>query len=256
MLQGDEATSSMVKAIKKIHQNLQDFDLITIIRGGGSQVDLDCFDSYLISAEIARCKLPVVTGIGHLRDDTVADLVAHTNLKTPTAVAEFLINGMAAFETQLNYQHDRIKELAAIQLEKQRSLLFALFKNLDHGASTVVNRGHHTLDLLSHKIKSGVKACIKENENQLDSYLDKLFHQSFKMVDSENKALQLLETKISLADPVNILKRGYSITYVNGQLIKSQGDIKQGDQLETRLSQTKINSTVTSVHHDRAKDNI
>jgi exodeoxyribonuclease VII large subunit len=250
VMQGEEAVHSIVKALKKAQQYREKFDLLTIIRGGGSQIDLDCFDSYEVAAEIAQCQLPVVTGIGHQRDDTVADMVAHTRLKTPTAVAEFLINGLASFESQLDYQFDRIKELATSQFEKQRTYLFGLLKNLDHGSRTVINRESHALEMLNQKLLSGAGNCIRESNNRLQYFHEKMSSQSSKLMALSKQRLQLLETKITLADPKIILKRGYSITYLNSKVVKRGTAIEPGDQLDTRLTERKITSTVTKINYE------
>ena len=134
VMQGEEAVRSVIRSLKQAGSQKHEFDLVALIRGGGSQVDLDCFDDYALALEITKCPLPVITGIGHLRDDTIADMVAHSKMKTPTAVAEFLINGMEAFDQQLNFQADRIKNLAMRQLGDQQTSLFGLLKNLDHSA--------------------------------------------------------------------------------------------------------------------------
>ena len=98
LMQGAEAEQSIISALRKVRQKRDLFDVLVIIRGGGSVIDLNCFDSYNLASQVAQLPLPVITGIGHEKDDTVVDMTAHTKMKTPTAVAEFLISGLRSFE--------------------------------------------------------------------------------------------------------------------------------------------------------------
>ena len=101
LMQGSGAEQSIISALRKVSQKIDLFDVLVIIRGGGSVIDLNCFDSYDLASEVARSPLPVITGIGHEKDDTVVDITAHTKMKTPTAVAEFLISGLRSFEENI-----------------------------------------------------------------------------------------------------------------------------------------------------------
>ncbi len=226
------------------------FDILVLIRGGGSQIDLDCFDSYLLASEIAQFPLPVITGIGHQRDDTIADMAANTKMKTPTAVAEFLINGMMAFEEQLNFQFNQIKDCTTRHLQDQSTKLFGMLKNLGHGAKTIINNHKHALGISKQRLISGVDGCIKENRGQLIHYQEALHKQPTKVVSHEKRLLQVLETKITMADPENILKRGYSITYLNEQVIKPHVKVVEGDELNTKMYSKSIRSKVLKVKNE------
>ncbi len=101
-MQGEQAPKEIIAALLSINKQVSDFDLVVIIRGGGSQIDLECFDDYELTSHIAQFPIPIITGIGHERDETISDLVSNTRLKTPTAVAEFLISGLERFNERLN----------------------------------------------------------------------------------------------------------------------------------------------------------
>jgi exodeoxyribonuclease VII large subunit len=247
VMQGDQAERSIVKALKNVGSAHDQYDLVVLIRGGGAQLDLDCFDNYSLALEITRCPLPVVTGIGHQRDDTVADMVAHTKMKTPTAVAEFLLNGMEAFEQQLNYQADQIKQLAMEKLSDQRNRLFGLMKNLDHGARLTLSGKKHKLALLNQQLSSNAIGVLKTNQQKLSHFQAQLGKSPYDIIAGERQKLQLLEAKISLADPVNILNRGYSITYLNGKVLTPDTEVNIGDRINTRLSSKTITSNVTEI---------
>ena len=247
VMQGEQAVQSISKALEQVQTDWTKFDVLVIIRGGGSQIDLDCFDSYDLAEAIANSILPVFTGIGHQRDDTVADLVAHTSLKTPTAVAEFLLNGVSAFEAQLNFNRDRIKELAANQLEYQRTQLLKMSKSLYHNSNMVIKDNSHKLELMSQKLGAGVYRCLQESQITLNQCQQRLANRTIKVVDDNKQKLKLFEAKLTLADPQTILQKGYTITYLQGKVVKDHTPIKPGDQLETRLSNKRITSTVLKV---------
>ena len=247
VMQGEQAVQSISKALEQVQTEWTKFDVLVIIRGGGSQIDLDCFDSYDLAEAIANSMLPVFTGIGHQRDDTVADLVAHTSLKTPTAVAEFLLNGVSAFEAQLDFNRDRIKELAANQLEYQRTQLLKMSKSLYHSSNMVIKDNSHKLELMSQKLGAGVYRSLQESQITLNKCQQRLANRIIKAVDDNKQKLKLFEAKLTLADPQTILQKGYTITYLQGKVVKDNTPIKPGDQLETRLSNKRITSTVLKV---------
>src|SRR4030042_3338129 len=128
-MQGQEAEASIISALRKIKDHRDIYDAVVIVRGGGSQIDLSCFDTHGLAVEVAQFPLPVITGIGHERDDTIVDIAAHTKLKTPTAAAEFLLSGMRSFEERL--------------LNAQRILI--------HRAKELIgNEGHRLQNLAQH----------------------------------------------------------------------------------------------------------
>lgn len=250
VMQGEEAVNSAIRAIKIIGAAHEQFDLVALIRGGGSQVDLDCFDSYQLALEITRCPLPVITGIGHQRDDTIADMVAHSKMKTPTAVAEFLINGMDAFEQQLNFLYDRIRDMVSKQLNDQQNRLFNMFKNLDHSAKIVISGKKHRIDLLNQRLGSAAGGALKTCHQNLKHFHDRLQKVPPRIISNEQQKLQIANTKFNLADPANILKRGYSITYLNGKVVKQDTEIGVGDEIETRVPAKRIKSNITEISNE------
>jgi len=145
LMQGNEAEESIIQAIERIKINIQDFDALVIIRGGGSQVDLDCFDSYNLTSKIASMSIPVITGIGHERDETISDLVAHTSLKTPTAVSDFLINAIVQFESSLDQWLSRIKVKSEKRIHSEQLMLSGQYHLLKQFAIAIVQRESHRL---------------------------------------------------------------------------------------------------------------
>ena len=254
MMQGEEAIDSVVKSISQVTDEIEDFDLLVVIRGGGSQVDLDCFDSYQVASAVAECPLPVITGIGHQRDDTITDMVAHTKMKTPTAVAEFLVNGMEAFDQQLAYQFDQMQSKAVALLNDQQSSLLLLLNKLEYNARKVVADRLHQLEIMNERILASTRGAIREQEHLLSIYRDAIINSSKNKLRSEMQKIDSLETNLNMADPANVLKRGYSITYLNGKLIKTDTDIIEGDKIETKFANRTLSSKVVDVNNEIEKN--
>ena len=265
-LQGPETERSVINALDKIATKSHLFDLAVIIRGGGSQSDLSWFDNYNIAYHITQFPLPVITGIGHDKDISVTDMVAYRALKTPTAVANFLVDLIAESENHLIGMSSEIIKAARLIIEKNRNRidaagirLFPLTKimlsNLKDKLSSkiidVVNTGKELV------IRAGV---IPSNQkSRLISRAGTIFSESSLMLKRDTHRLLTatkyiiginvvkmvgLGNKLELLNPENILRRGYSITTVNGRIVKSSRELKQYEIIDTQLFEGKIKSRV------------
>lgn len=291
VMQGMEAPRSITSALEQIFQHEQLFDAVVIIRGGGAQIDLACFDQYDLAFNVAQFPLPVITGIGHDKDDTVIDMVAHTRMKTPTAVAEFLISGALQFSQQLgelethftDVVNDQLKEYqnrlsdAADQLslmvnrlivnqynrlnivrihldnqsgvfiKNQFSELKGLTTDTKNRFSRTVTRQFHLLKQSGNRLSYTFRGQLLKNKNQLVQYQQLVKIRTIESIRTENRNLEQIQEKLRLVDPQNILKRGYSITMMNGKILKSVQLVKEGDLVETRLSDGSIRSRVDKI---------
>ena len=167
-MQGEKAAGSIINALLTIAGKAEQYDAMVVIRGGGSQLDLDCFDDYELAAHVAQFPLPVLTGIGHERDETITDLVAHTRLKTPTAVAEFLLGGMNAYEEKLDICFTRLYQgtNALIRLHEQQ--LINYHKQLHASAKSLLVQRNHSLELLLNHLKNGIKENLSHHNSKID----------------------------------------------------------------------------------------
>ena len=224
IMQGDRAEISIIAALDAIHQCGVDFDLVAIIRGGGSKADLACFDSYDLSYYITQFPIPVFTGIGHEQDDTICDLVAHTRLKTPTVVAGFLVDTLAEFESMLDTKRRRIIQASEGHLVN---------KNL-------------RLQLLNQKVSSATDRLLSELREKLSRLSAEARHNVVQTLDKQRFLLEKLEKIITYVDPVQILKLGYSISRYRGRALHDASMLQEGDIIETTLSKGNIESTVKS----------
>ncbi|MDR2816417.1 MAG: exodeoxyribonuclease VII large subunit [Proteiniphilum sp.] len=223
IMQGDRSEASIITALEKVYQYRELFDAVAIIRGGGASSDLNCFDSYLLATNAAQFPLPVISGIGHERDVTVLDIVAHTRAKTPTAVAEFFIAHLAKTATELIDLEERTVSESESRMMKERSDLFSLSRDLVHQSSLMIQREVAVVQQLSDKMKYGVRRLLQ--------------HQSHAL---ENRA-----QFVQMVSPINILKRGYTLTLKNGKIVASLHDLSVDDVIETRFSDGFSTSVIT-----------
>jgi exodeoxyribonuclease VII large subunit len=244
LMQGEGAEESILSALSEIRDRKRLYDLVVIIRGGGSQVDLSCFDSYRLASEVAKCPLPVITGIGHERDDTVCDIVAHTRMKTPTAVAGFIIDGIRTFEENLLDMERRLVHRAKDLLKDENHR----FRDIVQSFSHIITRRFHEEDkrlhTTTHRLINGTNQAINFNINSLTVDINRLGSSIKALFQAHDEKVEHLEQGIRLLDPANVLKRGYSITYLNSKAVKAVSELAQGDIIETRLYEGSVRSKV------------
>ena len=222
VMQGEQVPGSITAALDHIYESLDLYDCVVIIRGGGSKADLESFNAYDLAYYITQFPLPVITGIGHERDESVCDMVAHKGLKTPTAVAEFLVDQLLGFEFGLNAFYDRLN-YSVKQIVQGKSSKLDQFEN---------NMGH-----LIHRY-------LNQRIDHLNVIYDLLRREARALLARKGDHLSLLEKRGELVDPENILKRGYSMTLLDGKIISDLNQVKAGAQLESRVHQGIIFSEV------------
>ena len=222
IMQGDQSASSVMAALDRVNEVRDDFDVVVIIRGGGATTDLLAFDEYELAFCVANFPLPIITGIGHERDESVTDMVAHTRCKTPTAVAAFIYEQMVAQENRLLSVEDGIRTLLTERLTNE----------------------HKRLDDYSQRI---IRACsnrfVLENQ-KLAMIRQKLLLMFHNTIQEQRHKIEMQENTLKHISPENILKRGYSITVLNGKVLKNAADASSGDELRTVLSNGELRSIV------------
>ena len=268
-MQGEKAEESIIAALEHIHRFENEFDAVAIIRGGGSQTDLSCFDSYWLALHVAQFPLPVLTGIGHEQDEPVIDMVAHMRLKTPTAVAAFLISSLNNFENKIDGLFNQCIEMANEKIIDHKQVLEQLVGNFPfvikdylYNENALIERKIYlTSNLAEKKIKNEfhIQNVIVNN---VGTALKQLYlRQIFKLkqfatgtkslvaikLESAGSFLALAGNTIKHTNPENILKKGYSITLLNKKPLKDVSEIKKSDIIETRLLKGKITSEVINV---------
>ncbi len=266
VLQGEKAVSGILNQlanIKKVHHR---FDVVAIIRGGGGDVGLSCYNNYALAREIAQFPIPVLTGIGHATNETVSEMVSHTNAITPTKLAEMLLqhfhnfaNPVEQFRKKIVNQAQQIlllentalkNEVRAFkvsthsEISSQRQTLLQMRNALERNALMKMSENSEFLSRSKHNLKFRLQmhtaahfARISELRNSV------LLHSAQKILNSTT-ALGHFEKQLTNLDPVNVLKRGYSISYYNGIPLTSASTVKPGMPMKTILFDGEIQSTI------------
>lgn len=243
VMQGDKVEASVIAALNAIYKEVDRWDVVVIIRGGGATSDLSGFDTYDLAANCAQFPLPIITGIGHERDDTVIDMVSHTRVKTPTAAAEFLINRMretaSDLERYITYFHQTIPERIAHSKER-----------LEQWVARIPSRVQMRLQ---HERFRQERMAVRMNtawQTRLlrEEYRLKLEQRLATAIDArlqrEHHRLQLAQSQVEAASPELLLKRGYSLTLKDGKAVTDASALHPGDVLTTRVEKGEFKSKV------------
>ena len=223
LMQGERVEETMLEALEQIGKRMEDFDVVVIIRGGGATSDLTGFETYMLAAACAQFSLPIITGIGHERDDTVLDAVAHTRVKTPTAAAEFLIACMEDTLYRLEVLAERLREGVRMRLQEECKKIEMLRNAFPAVVYKRMNESRYRLFALQNDLQ-------QRTENRLAKYKHRL---------------ELLQQRIADAAPERLLAKGYSITTLkDGRIVKDLSAISEGDELITHLYEGEIYSKV------------
>ena len=211
VMQGDQAEASIISALESIYEHVDLFDVVVIIRGGGATTDLACFDSYDLALNCAQFPLPVVAGIGHQRDYAILDMVAHTSVKTPTAVAEFLI----------------------ANLQEAENHVLDIFSDIRYIIKNNTETEYRKVDQIKMRIKQTLRSWVVQKTHRLERQKSRLQSTVRMQMLRQNNKLLLLEKNIEAHSPVFLLRHGYTITTLNGKRITSANQVKQGDKTRT-----------------------
>lgn len=269
VMQGDAAEKSIISALEAIFDASETFDAVVIIRGGGSQADLNCFNSYWLAYHITQFPIPVITGIGHDRDQTIADLVANAPVKTPTAAAELLIEKISEFESYLSGLHENFTTIVSEKIDELKDHLNHLGQEFTHQLKFSIHNRQQLIQkyeaLLSQKLKNSIIAsqqrfqshklrlktvihqAIVLQSKELENYNKTFTFKVKQQFRTEKQKMIQLASRAHLLDPVHIMKKGYSLTFKNGMLIKSAGQLKHGDVVVSKWIDGAAESVVQTI---------
>ena len=222
LMQGEGVERSIISALDKINAHIDDYDCVVIIRGGGATSDMSGFDSLLLAENVANFPLPVITGIGHDRDECILDMVSHTRVKTPTAAAAFLIDRLEQVARRIDDAADRITSYVQHRMEIEKMRLSRAAERIPILFSLVKSKQENKMETLNQRIASAVQ----------------------RLIDRRRHTLDILEQRTKSLDPTLLLQRGYTITLVNGHALRSPSAVKPGDVIITRLADGTVKSTV------------
>lgn len=222
IMQGNRAAQSIISALHKIFDEIEDFDAVVIIRGGGATTDLLAFDDYDLASEVAQFPLPIISGIGHERDQSVVDMVSHTRCKTPTAVAAFLIENILNLENRL------------ISVANE---IMSHLRNFTSG-------NNQLLDLKLLQIKQLLYQKVSLEEMNLEQILLHFKSSINRNISEEWHRLELRENALNYLSPQRVMALGYSFVTKNGKIVNSANELKSGDEIETIFIDNKVTSIV------------
>jgi exodeoxyribonuclease VII large subunit len=222
VMQGERVEPTIIEALNQIAAELDNWDVVVIIRGGGATSDLTGFDTLALAENVAQFPLPIITGIGHERDDTVLDIVSHTRVKTPTAAAEFLI-------------HLGVEQLQQID---------ALKAAISTGAKQMLHQQQMRLERVTGRIPSLWELFKTNHQHRLETTLSELQNTIRAILDRQHHRLELLSTQLEAADPVRIYRLGYSVVRKNGRAVRDASTLHTDDEVEITLEQGTVNAKI------------
>lgn len=222
IMQGEQVEQSVIAALDRINARIDEFDVVVIIRGGGATTDMSGFDTLALAENVANFPLPIITGIGHDRDECILDMVSYMRVKTPTAAAAFLIDHLSEVYTALVSARERISRIAERHLAYEKMRLKQLADRIPTLFALTRERQAKRIDALAHRLDSAATQRLER----------------------ERHRLQLVAQRAQAQDPIHILRRGYSITLHNGHALRSGDELANGDIIETRLEQGTLKSEI------------
>ena len=244
LMQGERTEESVIAALDRIYAHQELFDVVALLRGGGATSDLNSFDSYLLAANCAQFPLPILTGIGHERDDTVVDLVAHTRLKTPTAVAEFLIARMDQAAQTVEELQQTMTQSASVRLLQEKQRLQSYATRFPALVGQRMERNRTLLHQLGAKLPTMAQGFVERKRAMVDRLVMQLRNATTTHLAEKQRFLQLQEQFVRMASPDYILRRGYSLTLREGKIIKRAEELHVGEELTTRFMDGEVKSII------------
>jgi exodeoxyribonuclease VII large subunit len=265
-LQGDQAVESIIQTLEKIKKVKHHFDLVVIVRGGGAEVGMTCYNHFDLCKAIATFPLPILTGIGHSTNLNVAEMIAFRNAITPTKLAEFLIQTFREFDKEILFGQQIIRNKSldilfnanmqlesllrlfkqvskhSISLSRQQlvefnnSMKFLIQKSLTKNQTYLLN--------LQINVKHSAQMLLTSPNYQLNLLKEQVINQSTNFMNKQSNSLMELEKNINLLDPIHVLNRGFSITRINGKAITNSDELNDGDELQTQTAKGEIRSVV------------
>lgn len=244
-MQGHGAEDSIIEALERVANRADEFDVVAVIRGGGSQSDLACFNSYRLCAHVAQFPLPVVTGIGHDKDESVADMVAAQRLKTPTAVAAWINDQLADFDGALDAAAQTVERCATEFLASERQRLernAAMIATQSVGAT---RRLELTLERYRSELRRAVEKLLSDERNRVARADENLRRATDYFVRSERDRLGAMAQAVAAHDPQRIMALGFAVVSVDGHAVSDAQQIAIGTEVSVRLAKGKLKAKVT-----------
>lgn len=244
IMQGEQVERSVIAALNAIYAADEEFDCVVIIRGGGATADLSGFDTLMLAENVANFPLPIITGIGHERDESVLDMISFQRVKTPTAAAAFLVEHLKAVAERIDEAQNSIVEQVEKRMEQEKLRLTQICSDIPRLFSRVRLRHETRLNGLQTSLSVAVKQAVSEHRHQLKLVETRLRPALERALRNQQHRLSLLAARTEAVNPDRLLRRGYSITLHEGRVVRSAANLHEGDKLVTRLAKGEVHSVV------------
>ena len=247
ILQGERAVNSISQQLERIKKHLKVFDAVAIIRGGGGEIGLSSFDNYLLAEKIATFPIPILTGIGHSANETVSELVSYQSFITPTKIAEFLLQKFNDFAVPVKDAEQKIQNEMNRMFKNEKNNLKDTARLFSSLTGNAMNNSRANLNQLAALLENRSQHLINNEKNMLDQAKRSILSNAKNTLNEAAANLNFTEEKIGMLSPINILKRGFSITRQNGKVIREANDIQKEPLLETQLYQGNLSSRIEKI---------
>ena len=235
-MQGEGVEQSVISALNRINEEWENWDCVVIIRGGGATSDLSGFDTLALAENVANFPLPIITGIGHERDESVLDMISFQRVKTPTAAAAFLIDHLTEVYARIEDAQEAIVNYVKRRLQVERMKFERLSTQIPTLFSLVKVRQSNRLDQLLNRLKVKAERIPADGLHRLEMLEARLKEPVARKLERELHRIDMLSQRAIAQDPERLLSRGYSITLKDGKSIKDASQLKAGDEIETRFA--------------------
>lgn len=253
LMQGEGVEVSIIAALDRINAKIDEYDCVVIIRGGGATSDMAGFDSLQLAENVANFPLPIITGIGHDRDECILDMVSHTRVKTPTAAAAFLIDNLNRVAERIDNAAERITSYVQRRMENERTRFLRVAERIPILFSLVKSKQENKLERLNQAMLHSVSRRLDRHNADLKALSMRIAPALARLIDRRRHALDLLEHRSKALDPTLLLQRGYSITTLNGHALRSTDELHPGDILTTLLAEGSLTSVVNEITKNNDK---
>ena len=277
-VQGDQFATEIVRQLIAIFQSGQNYDVVVITRGGGSQTDLLIFDNYELARAVARFPIPVITGIGHQRNESIVDWMAHSSTKTPTKAAEFILAHNRRFEEQvISYQqtiiiraqqqfareadslsgiYSRVVTQSNRLLSLKQELMNRINQSVASNTRTILFNKRNTLLENTASLLSRPRTIIGNQRNDLNNFIGNLKTFNGQLLKNQRSYLNHYQSVMKLMSPMNILKRGFAIVKHNDRICTDPNNLKPGEKISILMSTVKLGATLDNKtdHHATETD--
>ena len=235
-MQGEGVEQGVISALNRINEEWENWDCVVIIRGGGATSDLSGFDTLALAENVANFPLPIITGIGHERDESVLDMISFQRVKTPTAAAAFLVDHLTEVYARIEDAQEAIVNYVKRRLQVERMKFERLSTQIPTLFSLVKVRQSNRLDQLLNRLKVKAERIPADGLHRLEMLEARLKEPVARKLEKELHRIDMLSQRAIAQDPERLLSRGYSITLKDGKSIKDASQLKAGEEIETRFA--------------------